>query len=446
MDARFGLGRFNPRNHLVETMEKNLLIQSARVVDPNGPHHGKVLDVRIHEGVVVELGKDLPHQGEALWRKEGACVSPGWFDGQAHFRDPGEEVKEGLESGALAGQMGGFTDVAILPSTTPALDHKAEIHYLHRRAEGLPVTIHPIGALSSGLKGTNLAELHDLHQAGVVGFYDDGPIEHPELLRRGLEYASDMGVAVWSLPLEGRLNAGAVMHEGSTSTELGLTGSPEIVETMRLHRDLEITRYTGGRLHVPLLTTAAGVDMIRQAKAEGLRVSCSVSAHHLMFCDTHMQGFNGTLRNRMPFRSESDRDALRQGVLDGTIDAIVSDHRPEDLEHHDVEFMLAPDGISGIETAFSVAVSSLGAEQVDHIVRAFTHGPRSIMHQEALHLEQGTEARITWFDPQGEYAVPRVSRAVNVPAYDALLGKALTGTVLGTVCGKNGVKLLPAGH
>ena len=214
-------------------MEKNLLIQSARVIDPDGQHHGKVLDVRIHEGMVVEIGQGLSHQGEEVWCQEGACISPGWFDGQAHFRDPGEEVKEGLENGARAAQNGGFTDVAILPSTTPPLDHKAEVHYLHRRAEGLPVAVHPIGALSSGLKGTNLAELHDLRQAGVVGFYDDGPTEHPELLRRGLEYASDMGVAIWSLPLEGRLNAGAVMHEGSTSTALGLMGSPEIVETMR---------------------------------------------------------------------------------------------------------------------------------------------------------------------------------------------------------------------
>ena len=186
--------------------------------------------------------------------------------------------------------------------------------------------------------------------------------------------------------------------------------------------------------------------MIRQAKEEGLQVTCSVSAHHLMFCDTHMDGFNGTLRNRMPFRSATDRAALHAGVLDGTIDAIVSDHRPEDLEHHEVEFMLAPEGLAGIESAFSVALSAIGAAHLDQIVRAFTHGPRKVLALHQVHIEQGAEARITWFDPQGNGTGPRASRAVNVPDYDALLDHALLGKTLGTVCGESGFTLLPAVH
>lgn len=413
-------------------MEEKLLIRAARVVDPQGPHHGATVDVRIHGGEIVEVGSDLAEQGEPIWQSEGACISPGWVDAQAHFRDPGEEVKEGLEAGCAAGQIGGFTDVAVLPSTTPPLDHKAEIHYLKRRAEGQPIDLHPIGALSSKLAGKNLAELNDLRQAGAVGFSDDGPIEHPELLRRGLEYAADFGVAVWSLPHETRLNPDAVMHEGVTSTQLGLMGSPAIAETMRLHRDLEIARYTDGRLHIALLTTAEGVNMVRAAKSEGLRVTCATSAHHLLFCDTDLNGFNGTLRNRSPFRSQTDRDALRQGVLDGTIDAIVSDHRPEDLEHHDVEFMLAPEGLAGIETAFAVALAGLGEAGLDALVAALTDGPRRVLGLDSVHVEAGAQARLTWFRLDGP--LPRgASRGVNVPDYAGITGTPLKGGALGTV-------------
>lgn len=430
-------------------MEKNVLIQAVRIFDPHGPHDGQTVDVRIQAGTIAEVGKDLaPNDGEAIWNHPGACLSPGWVDGQAHFRDPGEEVKEGLEQGALAAQNGGFTDVALLPSTQPPLDHKAEVHYLLRRAESVGVGIHPIGALSAGLAGKSLAELHDLRKAGAVGFYDDGPVHHPELLRRALEYASDLGAAVWALPLEERMNPGAIMHEGVTSTQLGLAGAPAAVETMRLFRDLEIARYTEGRLHIPLVTTAAGVDMIRKAKSDGVQVTCATSAHHLVFIDEHLNGFNGTLRARMPFRSKADRDALRAGVLDGTIDGLVSDHRPEDLEHADVEFMLAPEGLAGIETVFAAACTALGGEDeaVAAIVRGLTAGPRAVLGLEQAHIQAGATARLTWFHPQAEAMELCISRGVNAPDYAALLGCPLHGAPLGVIRGGEAIKLRPADH
>lgn len=427
-------------------MEKNVLIQAVRVVDLGGPHDGQTVDVRVRDGKIVEIGADLPTADEAIWNEQGACLSPGWVDAQAHFRDPGEEVKEGLETGARAGQNGGFTDVAVLPSTSPVLDHKAELHYLLRRAESAAVDIHPIGALSSGLAGKALAELYDLREAGAVGFYDDGPVHHPELLRRAFEYASDLGVAIWALPLEERMNPGAVMHEGVTSTQLGLAGSPSMVETMRLFRDLEIVRYTDGRLHVPLLTTAEGVEMVRRAKAEGLKVTCGTSAHHLLFTDSDLNGFNGTLRTRTPFRSKHDRDALRAGVLDGTIDAVVSDHRPEDLEHADVDFMLAPNGLSGIETAFAALQTALGMNGLAESIRTLTHGPRKVLGLPAVHIATGVEARLTWFAPEITFTEGSVSRGVNVPNYLQILGFPLTGAALGVGRGAGAVRLRPAGR
>ncbi len=427
-------------------MEKNVLIKAVHIIDPAGPHDGQTSDVRIQDGTIAEVGPHLEAAGAVIWEADGACLSPGWVDGQAHFRDPGEEVKEGLEQGALAAQNGGFTDVAVLPSTHPALDHKAEVHYLLRRAEAAAANIHPIGALSAGLAGKALAELHDLRQAGVAGFYDDGPVDHPELLRRALEYAGDLGAAVWSLPLEARMNPGAIMHEGVTSTQLGLAGAPSAVETMRLFRDLEIARYTSGRLHVPIVTTAEGVEMIRTAKADGVEVTCATTAHHLLFIDAHLSGFNGTLRTRTPFRGEADRAALLAGVLDGTIDAVVSDHRPEDREHADVEFMLAPEGMSGIEASFAAANTALGPNGLQALVRSLTAGPRRILGLADVHIEQGAEARLTWFDPKAAGRGGAVSRGVNVPDYANILGRSLEGTALGVVRNGVAVRLRPAAH
>jgi dihydroorotase len=345
-------------------------------------------------------------------------------DGQAHFRDPGEEQKEGLESGLAAAAAGGFTDVVLLPDTQPALAHRGDLAYLQSRAQGHVTRIHAMGLLSQEGAGDRLADGFELAEAGAVGFFDATATLRPEMLRRGLEYTGTLGKPVITLPLETDLNRGAQMHEGPTSTLMGVMGTPDIAEVMRIQRDLEILRYAGGRLHFSVLSTRRGVQLLRQAKSEGLAVTGSTSAYHLWFCDRDLMGFDGVLKVWPPFRTEEDRAALREALADGTLDAVVSDHKPQDLESQDLPFMQAPMGMGGIEATFAAAQSALeslslprGAEQrLEVLVRALTNGPREVYGLPPASVAVGAPVCLTWFDPKGLWQGFRHSRAVNVPA------------------------------
>jgi dihydroorotase len=405
-------------------MEKALLLRGVTVIDPASPAHGATLDIRCEGGVIAEMAPGLSAEGCEVWESPGSCVSPGWVDGQAHFRDPGEEQKEGLESGLAAAAAGGFTDVVLLPDTQPALAHRGDLAYLQSRAQGHVTRIHAMGLLSQEGAGDRLADGFELAEAGAVGFFDATATLRPEMLRRGLEYTGTLGKPVITLPLETDLNRGAQMHEGPTSTLMGVMGTPDIAEVMRIQRDLEILRYAGGRLHFSVLSTRRGVQLLRQAKSEGLAVTAGTSAYHLWFCDRDLMGFDGVLKVWPPFRSEDDRQALREAIADGTLDVLVSDHKPQDTENHDVPFVQAPMGMGGTEAVFAVAQAALeplplpgGATQrLEVLVRALTRGPREVYGLPPASVAVGAPVCLTWFDPQGLWQGFRHSRAVNVPA------------------------------
>jgi dihydroorotase len=402
-------------------MEKALLLRGVTVIDPASPAHGTTLDIRCAGGRIEAMAPQLPDAGAEVWDVPGSFASPGWVDGQAHFRDPGHEPKEGLESGLAAATAGGFSDVVLLPSTTPPLAHKSDLAYLQRRAEGHVTRVHAMGLLSQDRAGERLADSFELAEAGAVAFFDDAPTRRPEMLRRGLEYTADLGRPVVSQPTELDLNPGAHMHEGVTSTQMGVMGTPAVAESMRMQRDLDVLRYTGGRLHFSLITTRRGVELLRDAKREGLAVTGFTSAYHLWFCDADLLGFDGLLKVWPPFRSEEDRDALRAAVLDGTLDGVVSDHRPQDLEHHDMPFAQSPMGMAGNEAAFAVVNTALAPtnhrdlERLTAIVRAWTSGPRKVYGLPPASLQLESPACLTWFDAQSPWAGFRKTRAVNVP-------------------------------
>ena len=246
--------------------------------------------------------------------------------------------------------------------------------------------------------GMALSEMHDLARAGAVAFSDDQPIDRTEMLRRALEYGSTLVQPVLSLPLDLGLNAGAMMHEGDTSTHMGVTGNPSASEVMRIQRDLQIAKYTGGRLHFPVVSAAESVDLIRSAKSEGMNITCGTTANHLRFIDEDLSDFDGTLKVMPPFRGAADREALRQGVIDGTIDAVVSDHRPEDLEHHDVEFSLSSfdQSIVIAESDASKAIM-IGDDLECDVVGAMDAGWRSI-----------------YFNPHGVDADPKFQQITHL--------------------------------
>ncbi|MDA0303130.1 MAG: amidohydrolase family protein [Bacteroidetes bacterium] len=423
---------------------ETILLKSVRIIDPNGPHHGAVRDVLIQSGAIAEISEQIEAPSKTqIWDQPGSAISASWIDGQADFCDPGHEPNEGLENGLQAALSGGFGHVVLNSGTQPPPDHKSAIHYILKRSADSPCHAHPLACISQGRLGDQLAELHDLSQSGAAGFSDDRPIDRTEMLRRALEYSESINLPVITCPLDHGLSSDALMHEGITSTRMGVTGNPGSSEIMRVQRDLEILRYAGGRLHFSILSTAEAVQLVRSAKKEGLQVTCGTTAHHLIFIDEDLSSFDGTLRVSPPFRSNADRKALCQGILDGTIDILVSDHRPQDLEHHDVEFALSPTGMVGIESLFAEGFTALSeassaAKAVDAVVRSLTVGPREAFGWPAVRIEVGAAVDLTWFHDQQAWTSSHVSKGANTVGEQQLAGKrwksgALQGQPLGVI-------------
>lgn len=419
---------------------ESIIIKKALVIDPQSEHNGLVRDILIEAGTISAIAPELNAPSEAIeWHADGAAVSQGWIDLQSHFYDPGAEHKEGLENGAKAGAHGGFTQVVLNanPHVTP--DNKSAVSFLQVQAQDYACTLRPMANVSQKSKGKTLSEMHDLTSAGAVAFSDDAPINETEMLRRALEYAHDLPQPIISMPLDMGLNAGAQMHEGATSTHMGVTGNPTESEVIRVQRDLEVLKYTGGRLHFAVISSAESVELIRGAKARGLNVTCATTANHLRFLDEDLHAFDGTLKVMPPFRSKNDREALRQGVIDGTIDAIVSDHRPEDLEHHDVEFSLASFGMACIESTFPVALCALQATSKENAlasaVNALSYGPRKVLSLENQPIMPGESADLTWFHPNQPWNNRGITKGTNVSQSIVQQGETLIGNPLGTIQG-----------
>jgi dihydroorotase len=418
-------------------MMNDLLLRQVKVIDPGGPHNNSEIDLLIQNGRIARAGNRLG-KGEAREVKmPGLHVSPGWLDLRVHFRDPGEEWKQGILNGLDAAAAGGFTAVTTLPSTDPVIDSRAGIEYLMRKADGHPVTLLPMGALTKGCKGEQLAEMHDMRNSGAVAFCDDQhTVRNSRLMMLALQYSKGLpkdGAPVMVFPLDPDMTRKGMMHEGAMSTRLGLKGIPAMAETMQLARDIALLEYAGGHLHVATISCAESVEMIRQAKARKLKVTCSVAAHNLLLDDGCLRGFETAYKVIPPLRDESHIDALREGLKDGTIDAIVSDHRPEDREHKVIEFGQAAFGIIGLETCFAVANTALkGRITLRKIIEHLTHSPREVLGMEKVHVEEGAKADITLFDPEVDWTCGEddlVSISHNTP----FLGQRFTGRPLGII-------------
>lgn len=424
-----------------------IILRRVKVVDPGGPHHDTEQDILIRNGAIARIGQRLAKGDARELRLPGLHASPGWLDLRAHFRDPGEEWKAGIQNGLDAAAAGGFTAVCTLPSTFPATDGAAGVGYQLRRADGHPVRLLPLGAITQQCQGKQLAEMADMRRAGAVAFSDDQhPVGNSRLMALALQYSAGLpggAPAIMAFAQDRHLTAKGIMHEGAVSTSLGLRGMPAEAEAIQLARDIALAEYTGGHLHAATISTAQAVDQIRQAKARKLRVTASVAAHHLLLDDSRLSGFDSLYKVLPPLRDGKHIDALRQGLKDGTIDAVVSDHRPEDPEHKVVELGLAAFGIIGLETAFAVAHTALkGSMTLRRIVERFCHGPHAVLGLPVAHLVEGAEAEITLFDPAVEWTLEGtdiVSRARNTP----FLGESFIGRPVGIIA-KGRMRLAPA--
>ncbi|GAB3022755.1 dihydroorotase [Spirosoma pulveris] len=420
-----------------------LLIRSARIVDAASSFDGQVCDILVENGLIRQIGNSLPVDTNVrVVEADNLHVSLGWVDMRVLTQDPGYEHKEDLTSVCRAAAAGGFTDIAVLPNTQPVVDAKGTLAYIQRMAEGQPVRVHVIAAVTKKAAGEDFTEMLDLHHAGAVAFSDGNhPLQNPDLLLKTLQYLQPVNGVLMNRPEETLLTRFGQMHEGVQSTLLGLKGMPALAEELMIERDLRLLDYVMGQgaegeasvhsvLHFSTISTARSVELIRQAKAQGSPVSCDVAAHQLVFDDSALSGFDTNLKVNPPFRSVADVRALWDGLKDGTIDAIVSDHTPHDPECKNLEFDQADFGIIGLETVFANAVMYDQDLPLAQLIDKLTTRPRQILRLPVTAIAEGQPATLTLFDPTGSWTYDRTfSKSKNSP----FLGQTLTGRVIGTV-------------
>jgi dihydroorotase len=408
-----------------------VLLQQVQVIDTHTPFHHSVVDILITDGIISKIGASLSEPADRYLPLHGSCVSIGWADCFAHFCDPGYEYKETLATGAAAAAAGGFTDVAIIPNTLPALHTKSQIEYVNQRAAVLPVRLHPIAAITQQTEGKALAEMYDMQQAGAIAFSDGiHAIQQADILLKALQYVKAFDGLVIQLPHNKSIGAHGLVNEGIVSTQLGLPGIPAIAEELLIARDIELLRYTGGRLHLTGVTTARGIALISAAKKEGLDLTCSVTPAHLLYCDEDLTTYDTNLKLRPPLRTAADRDALRTALADGTIDCLASHHLPQDTDSKICEFEYAQYGMSAIETMFSAAMAA--GITPDRFVDMQTIALRKLLRLPMPTIAEGATACLTMFDPKATTTYTAAglrSRSKNT----TLLNRPLPGQVKGII-------------
>lgn len=415
-------------------MAERILFRGARVIDP-AAGRDEVADVLVTEGVLA-----VPDGENATVVDCGGLVlAPGLVDLHTHVRQPGREDKETVETGSRAAALGGFTAISPMANTDPVADHAAVIHEVRELgARASLVDVLPVGAITSGLEGETLAEIGEMVEAGVRMFSDDGRcVPTARVLRNALTYARTFdGVVIAEHCEDASLAEGGHMHEGSHSYSLGLAGQPREAEEVAVARDLAVARLAGGRLHLCHLSSAGSVDMVRRAKAEGLRVTAEVTPHHLVFSDENLLTYDTNFKVNPPLRSPEDREALVAGLVDGTIDAVATDHAPHAVEEKEAEFDLAPVGTIGLETALGAVLTHLvhpGRLSLTRAIEAMSTTPARIVGapDQGGPLEPGRPANLVVFDPDAEAVIepPFGSKSRN----SAFLGRTLRGRVVHTL-------------
>jgi dihydroorotase len=409
-------------------------IRKARVLDPQSDFHNKVVDLLVEDGIIKDIATTITAKTDTVIEATGLCVSPGWVDVFADYREPGLEHKETIESGLLCAAAGGFTDVFLAPNTQPALSTKSIIRYVAQKALGSVATLHPLGAATQNTDGKDLAEMLDMHENGALAFTDGWkPVQNTGLMLKALEYVKAFNGVIIQLPIDAALSAGGLMHEGIISTGMGMAGVPTLAEALAVHRDIELARYTGSKLHITGISSAVAVEMIKKAKSEGIGVTCSVTPYHLALTDGSLTGYDSMYKVSPPLRTEADRMALIEGLKDGVIDCIASHHRPHEWDAKAKEFEYAADGMAVQETAFNIIWDTLQEYiGIERVVEAMSVIPRDIFGLHDAAIKKGAQAVLTIFTTDGSHTLTLKnikSSSQNNPFID----KKLAGRVIGIV-------------
>ncbi len=402
-----------------------VLIQSPTIIDANSPFHLQEKNVLIANGKITDIG-DRNYSADKVIKAGGMFLSPGWFDLGAFSGDPGLEYKEDLQSIRKAAAAGGFTEIAVLPNTVPSVQTKNEVSYLTRHNENQLVQIHPMASVTKNNKGEELTEMIDLHEAGVVAFTDGlKPIWHTDILLKALQYLQKFDGVLIDHPEDNWLNMFGQMHEGVTSTRLGLKGMPGIAEEIAVGKHIKIVNYAGGRLHFARISTARSLELIRAAKKK-LRITCDIASYQPLLDDSSIVDFDTNYKVNPPLRERADNESLIRGLKDGTVDVICSAHQPQDEESKNVEFDLAEFGATGLQTLGSDLTALSRSVEWDVLIEKVTAAPRKILNLQSPVVAEDTKANLTLFDPQRTWRLDEktnFSKARNSPWY----GKELKG-------------------
>lgn len=407
----------------------NIFIKSAKIIDLNSKFHLKTRDVLIENGKIVNIAANIKNsKGYKEISFKNLHISAGWFDTSVSFGEPGYEERETINNGLKVAAKSGFTAVALNANTHPFIDNKSAVEFLVNKATGNAVSLYPIANLTQKAKGEELAELYDMSNSGAIAFGDyNMSISNANLMKIALLYAQNFNGLVLSFPQDNTIANNGAANEGKNSTLLGLKGNPTLAEELQIARDLFLLEYTGGKLHIPIISTAKSVKLIKEAKKKGLDVTCSVSAHHISLTDDELHDFNSNYKVIPPLRTRNDINALIKGIKNGIIDMITSDHNPIDIEHKKVEFENALEGTIGLESLFGTVNNIL---ELEHIITCLTSNSRERFGVNNPVIGVGETANITFFNPKIEYKF-KVENILSTSKNSAFLGKQLKGKAYG---------------
>lgn len=406
----------------------SLIIRNARIIESKNPLHNQVVDIKISHGKIEKIGNSIQSEdGFQEIELPNLHISAGWFDTSVSLGEPGFEERETITNGLQVAAKSGFTGIALQPNSNPVIDNQSQVHFVKQKANGVATELFPIGALTKNSDGVELAELFDMKNAGAIAFGDyNKSLDNANLLKVALQYTQDFDGKVIAFSQDNNIKGKGIVNEGITATQLGLKGIPSLAEELIIARNLFILEYTGGKLHIPTVSSSKSVELIREAKAKGLNITCSVAVHQLVFNDDVLKDFDSNFRLTPPLRTEKDREALIEGILDNTIDCITSDHNPIDIEFKKLEFDLAKNGTIGLESAFGALQTVLATEV---IISKLTAG-RNIFGLGSTEIKEGTTANLTFFNPEGESTFT-LENILSKSKNSAFLGNNLKGKVYG---------------
>lgn len=406
----------------------NVILKQAKIIDPSSPFHLQTMDLKIENGTITAIEKEITNSTDfELVEVPNLHLSQGWMDPSVSFGEPGYEERETIENGLKLASKSGFTAVALQPNSNPVIDNQSQIRFVLDKARNQATTLYPIGALTRGSEGVDLAELFDMKNAGAIAFGDyKKALQNANLQKIALQYVQDFDGLVIAFCQDSSLKGSGIANEGIISTRLGLKGIPALAEELHVARNLFLLEYTGGKLHIPTISTQGSIKLIKEAKAKGLQVSCSVTVHNLVLIDEVLTGFDTRYKVSPPLREEATRKALIESVLDGTIDCITSDHNPLDIEHKKLEFDLAKDGTIGLESAFGALLTVLPLEVVVEKLTA----TKLVFNLKSNPIAVGKKADISLFNTDEDWTFTKKS-IQSKSKNSAFLGQNMKGKVIG---------------